>query len=135
MEEKVRRRTVQRSIIYKALIRDKSHPSAQELHRKVKRRVPHISFGTVYRTLNLLKEQGLIQELPMGDDASRWDGNSSSHYHFVCRGCQKITDLSLPVRKDLDRKLEGLTGLKVFNHRLEFYGLCASCQDIQREGR
>lgn len=129
------RRTIQRAIIYETLIRDKSHPSAQQLHKKVRRRIPHISFGTVYRTLNLLKEQGVVLELPLGNDASRWDGNRAPHYHFICESCQKIIDLPFVVRRDLDRKLERGSDLKVFNHRLEFYGLCAQCQAIQKERR
>lgn len=131
-KKEFQRHTIQRATIYQTLLKDKSHPRAQELYKKVRRRIPHISFATVYRTLNLLKEQGLVRELAMGDAASYWDGNCSPHYHFFCQGCKRLMDLPVMVHTNWDKELERKTGLKVFNHSLEFYGLCGRCQDIRK---
>lgn len=127
------RRTYQREVILEELRKVTSHPSAAELYEKVRKRIPHLSFGTVYRNLKLLREQGLVLELSLGSSASLWDGNPVPHYHFTCQGCGRVLDLSVSLKMDYQQEIEAQTGLKVTGHRAEFYGLCLDCQ--RRDGQ
>jgi len=77
--------TRQRRVILEELQRTKSHPTADELYRKVRRRLPRISLGTVYRNLELLSRSGLIRKLEIGGGKMRFDGIVEPHYHIHCR--------------------------------------------------
>src|SRR5499425_1903888 len=79
------RLTGPRRVILEVLRGTESHPTAEWVHRVVRRRLPRVSLGTVYRNLRLLVAEGLVQELP-GPHA-RFDGNTSEHHHFTCVGC------------------------------------------------
>lgn len=106
----------------------KEHPRAGDLYQRVRQRIPTVAFGTVYRNLRLLRDQGLIQELTLGDDASRWDGNAVSHYHFTCQRCGRVLDLEMEPALDWQEEVARRTGLAITQHRAEFYGLCPQCQ-------
>lgn len=123
------RMTKQRDLILKALQSVKNHPSAEEIYLMVKKKIPNISFGTVYRNLRILKEQGLLIELNYGKNFSRFDGRIENHYHFSCVNCGNVLDLDEKVRCELNKKIAAETGLHVLYHRLEFYGLCKKCSD------
>jgi Fur family ferric uptake transcriptional regulator/Fur family peroxide stress response transcriptional regulator len=122
------RTTKQKKIILDILKKTKTHPTADWVYQEARKILPEISLGTVYRNLNLLKELGEIQELNYGSGHSRYDGNPINHYHFVCDNCNKVIDLEIPLIKHLDKQLRKDYGLQIFHHRLEFYGLCESCQ-------
>lgn len=116
------------------------HPTAEWLYRRVRRRLPRVSLGTVYRNLRFLVEEGIVKELPgpTGRSAgasrpSRFDGNTSVHHHFTCSVCGRIQDLSEPVDRSLDRRMTARTGHDISHHRIEFYGRCAACR--VRRGR
>ena len=110
------------------------HPTAEWVYRQVRRRLPRVSLGTVYRNLRLLVEEGLVKELPgtSGRHAgasrlARFDGNTSVHHHFTCSECGRIRDLTEPVDRSLDRQMTARTGLQISHHRIEFYGRCPAC--------
>jgi Fe2+ or Zn2+ uptake regulation protein len=108
MEEKKGfiRKTRQRDLILKTLRGTKSHPTADWIYEKVKKEIPNISLGTVYRNLSTLKEMGEILELNYGSKYSRFDGNPQNHYHFVCTECGRVFDVEgCPVDKGLDEKV------------------------------
>lgn len=126
-KETKRRLTKQRRIILEELKKTKSHPTADKIFLMVRKRIPKIGFGTVYRNLNLLREQGDILELFCGKYSCRYDGDTSPHYHFFCLKCQKVLDLDIPVLKDLEKKV-GKKGLEVKYHRIDFYGYCQDCK-------
>ena len=127
LRRKGRRVTDQRRLILEAVRGTEAHPAAEWVYRKVRRRLPRISLGTVYRNLKLLVEQGLIQELGSGG-FGRYDGNLARHHHFTCQVCGRISDLVEPVDRSLDRRVTSRTGLEIWHHRVEFYGRCAACQ-------
>ncbi|HHW01849.1 MAG TPA: transcriptional repressor [Thermoanaerobacterales bacterium] len=124
------RKTRQRDLILKTLRSTKSHPTADWIYEKVKKEMPNISLGTVYRNLGTLKEMGEIMELNYGSKYSRFDGNPENHYHFVCTRCGKVMDIEgCCVHKELDEIVARENGVKVFFHRTEFYGLCRECKE------
>lgn len=122
------RRTKQREVILRVLRSTKSHPTADWVYQEVRKELPNISLGTVYRNLKILTESGEALELSYGSSYSRFDGTPTNHYHFVCERCGRIDDVPMPVDEEMDRRVERLMGVRVRQHRLEFYGLCPACQ-------
>ena len=124
----IRRETKQREAILKALRNTRSHPTADQIYDEVRIDIPNISKGTVYRNLQVLQDDGAITELKLNDTLSRYEVKQKSHYHFRCEKCGRVSDIDMPVDKELDQQVEKGTGLKVSYHQLEFRGLCKDCQ-------
>ena len=122
------RRTKQRETILKILKGTNSHPTADGIYDEVRKEIPNISLGTVYRTLRLLKESGEILEIDLSGAFSRFDGNPNNHYHFRCEKCGRVFDMNEPINKELDERVAQKTGFEISYHRLEFRGLCKECQ-------
>ncbi len=122
------RKSKQKEAIFKVLKGATSHPTAEWVYERVRREIPNISLGTVYRDLKLLKQDGEILELGLAGTQSRFDGKAENHYHFRCLKCNRIFDVDGPVDKELDERLAQKMGFTVFEHRLEFHGLCKNCQ-------
>ena len=122
------RMTKQRKAILRVLKNTKSHPTADWIYEKVKKEIPNISLGTVYRNLNVLAEHGKINVLDYGSNHSRYDGNSDLHYHFKCENCGGVFDLNIDLATDLNKKINTETEFTAHSHRLEFSGICSECQ-------
>ena len=89
--------THQRQVILEAVKNTKGHPTADAIYEKVRKILPRVSMGTVYRNLNSLAKSGDIRQLDIADGTSRFDGNTDNHYHFRCEECGHIFDLDEPV--------------------------------------
>jgi Fur family transcriptional regulator, peroxide stress response regulator len=129
IEVELSRNTRQREAILKVL-RQAQHPTAQRVHEEVRRVLPHISLGTVYRDLHWLKGAGAISEVA-GNHESHFDGIARNHYHFHCSRCGSISDLEVEVDGALDKRVAAAAGLQVDYHKLDFFGLCPTCQEIK----
>jgi Fur family ferric uptake transcriptional regulator len=129
----VRRNTLQRKVILEELRHMHSHPTAAELHRIVRKRLPRISLGTVYRNLELLGQMGLVRRLELGGGQTRFDGDPSQHDHVRCIRCDRVSDVRQPPGLRIEPAFGTLSGYHVIGHRLEYYGICPDCQ--QREER
>ena len=107
-----------------------AHPTAEAIHQRVRRRLPRVSLGTVYRNLRLLVAEGLVKEVP--GPPARFDGNLSEHHHFTCLACGRIADVAGPLTEPHSRALVSRVassgGFSVTHHRIEFYGRCAACR-------
>jgi Fur family peroxide stress response transcriptional regulator len=123
-----RRETPQREAILNVLRHTDSHPTADWVYDEVRKIIPNISKGTVYRNLNLLQEMGEISALSLSGAATKYDGRQENHYHFRCLKCGLVFDLEEPINDELNEKIAKSTGLKISYHRLEFRGLCRDCQ-------
>ncbi len=122
------RMTRQKKVILEELNKVTSHPTAAEVYRMVRERIPNISLGTVYRNLEQLSAQGRIIKLEFAGKKMRFDGNPSSHQHVRCLRCRRVDDLG-PVKGDRDRSpIEG-SGYKILGYHLEYFGICPECQD------
>jgi Fur family ferric uptake transcriptional regulator len=99
-----------------------------ELYEAVRRRMPRISLGTVYRNLDLLAEMGKIQKVDLGGSEARFDANLDPHYHVRCVRCGRVDDVhGLPA--DLaSGELNEPAGYEILGHRLEFVGICPHCK-------
>jgi len=120
------RLTAPRRLILSTVRSTESHPTAEWVHAEVRRRLPRVSLGTVYRNLRLLAAEGLLAEVHQGGSL-RFDGRIDRHHHFTCARCRRIVDLTEPMDCRLDSRVAARTGFQISHHRIEFYGLCAGC--------
>jgi len=128
MELGLGRKSKQKEAILKVVKSTDTHPTADWVYEQVRRDIPNISLGTVYRNLKLLMRDGEILGLGGGDTVGRFDGNIRDHYHFRCERCNRVLDLDEPVDKTMNERLAQRLGVTVNRHSLEFYGLCQDCQ-------
>ncbi|MFH0818779.1 MAG: transcriptional repressor [Patescibacteria group bacterium] len=117
------RLTSQKQIILNYLSNVKTHPSADKVYLDVKKKLPSISKGTVYRILNNFVARGVILEI--NGEIKRFDGDISNHDHYVCKKCNQIYDI-------FNRKYTACKKIKnigtVLNQQTYFYGICEKCQ-------
>ena len=120
--------TRQRKVILDVLQQNRTHPTADKIYEIVRRILPHISLGTVYRNLEILAERGLITKLELAGTPKRFDGDIIKHYHVRCIRCHNIGDvfISPPVTTFSGNDTEN--GFEVLGHRLEFFGICPECK-------
>ncbi len=124
--------TKQRKVILEEIRKVRRHPTADDVYRSVRRRLPHISLGTVYRNLDVLGRMGLIRALHFGGRSMRFDGTPEKHYHVRCRICGKLDDLpDLPL-DDVVRAAGALSGYDVVECRVDLVGMCPACTASQR---
>ena len=119
--------TRQRQIILEELRKVDTHPSADQVYETVRKRLPRISLGTVYRNLEILSELGEIQKLELGGDLKRFDRKPNKHYHIRCMNCGRVDDAPIAPLNQVEDELYGATVYTIIGHRLEFEGLCPQC--------
>lgn len=130
--------TLPREAILELLSRTSKHMSAKEIYAYLLTKYPEIGLSTVYRTLNLLSQMGLINKLDIGEGQSRYEYRSGEekahHHHLICTKCGKIIDYSefideeLKLVKEAEKNIAGRYSFLVRDHNIEFYGLCEDCQ-------
>ncbi len=125
------RNTTQRTEVLDEVRRSQSHLTAGEIFERVRRRDPRIAYGTVYRTLHLLAEHGLIQELTFADQASRYDGRVERHDHVHCLECGVILDVDVPVALMALHVAAEQSGFDVSSHHTVFSGTCPDCRSAE----
>ncbi len=122
-----RRSTRQRRLVLEAVVGAKSHPTAEWVYDAVRREMPRVSLGTVYRNLQVLAEEGKIRSFERGGRI-RYDGDLALHDHFSCDGCGLLLDIprtaeALPAERRLKAQ-----GFAIAGRTLEFHGLCRKCR-------
>ena len=120
--------TTQRLMISSYVLSRKDHPSADQIYVAIKEQFPTISLGTVYKTLNLLKEIGAVQELGFGEGAVRYDPNTEIHINMICTKCNSISDY---YPEDVDgwwNELVSKLDVKPVGQRIDIYRLCEKCR-------
>jgi Fe2+ or Zn2+ uptake regulation protein len=123
-----RKITAQRQCIFRALQGDVNHPSAERVHERVRREMPHVSLKTVYQTLHDLADLGAIAMLDVGTGSSRFDPNVETvHHHLVCRSCGKVRDLAVEI-PELRVPPRASQGFDVQSAEVVFRGLCDECR-------
>jgi len=122
------RLTKQRQAILEVLRSSDVHPDADWVYREVRKVLPHVSLGTVYRSLEVLRDAGLIASLEVGP-RRRYDGNTSEHQHILCISCGRVADIHLPpsLLEELEQRAASEADFTITGHRVEFYGLCPQC--------
>ncbi len=127
------RLTPQRQVILEELAKVKTHPTANEVYDMVRKRLPRIGLGTVYRNLELMADNGMIVKLEVGGSQKRFDATTELHYHIRCTRCGKVDDIELGAMPQLDQLAADTTDYQVLGHHIEFSGICETCADNQAE--
>ena len=117
-----------RDAILNCLQMSKEHPSAETLFQQLKSEIPDLSMGTVYRNLNLFKQQGLAMSVATVAGVERFDGNTCPHVHFICNDCSAVIDLeAMQVPDSLSQAAQQCCGGQVTGCQLSFTGICQNC--------
>lgn len=122
------RLTAQRRAILEELRNVKTHPTADEVYEMVRRRLPRISLGTVYRNLDWLAARGLVQRLAVAGRQMRFDADLEPHEHIRCVRCGRLGDLPASPVCDLATCYRKATDFEIIGHRLELLGYCPACR-------
>jgi Fur family ferric uptake transcriptional regulator len=122
------RLTTQRQIILEELSKVKTHPTASELYDMVRKRLPRIGLGTVYRNLELMADNGMILKIEVGGTQKRFDAMTDPHYHIRCSVCGKVDDMNVPVLDNLVNSAAESSAYEILGHNVEFTGVCPTCQ-------
>lgn len=127
------RQTDARRVILEEMMTLTSHPTADEVYEIVRKRIPKVSLGTIYRNLEMLSEKGLIQKLEIGGTQRRFDGNTGNHYHLRCIECGRIIDFTTSPLKEIEQILSKLDDYEILGHRLELIGICSVCKTFRQK--
>ena len=126
MEKKLRY-SHQREMIYRHLLQAHEHPTAEMIHEALRKTIPDLSLGTVYRNLRLLEELGKIRRITVHQGSERYDAICSDHVHFICSGCGSICDVEGVDAKALCEKIPLDARYEVSKLDLTITGVCPQC--------
>jgi Fur family peroxide stress response transcriptional regulator len=127
------RQTRQRAAILTILHQTDEHPTADWIHREVRKTLPRVSLGTVYRTLDVLCREGVVNALRTDARSCRYDGNPGDHAHIVCTQCGRIADVESVLPPAVLQNVAEATGFQVQGQKLEWYGVCRQCMNDRAE--
>jgi Fe2+ or Zn2+ uptake regulation protein len=119
--------TPQREAVLRVIRESENHLTASEIFEAARRRLPTISYATVYNSLRYLKEAGLVHEISFGGGASRYDRETERHDHAICTNCGKLVDFDLAATNDLMRAAARRSRFKPESLHLTLRGLCPDC--------
>jgi len=121
----------QRKVILEELKKVKTHPTADEVYDMVRKIIPRISLGTVYRNLEFLCSKGLVLKLGAPGAQKRFDGTPEPHPHIRCAVCTNVIDVECDIAvPTLPEECAG--GYSILNTNVEFVGICPKCQTAQQ---
>ena len=124
------RQTPQRLAIAEVVVNSGDHPSVKEIYQRVKEFFPYVTLATVYSTLEVLEQAGIVRALPF-QKQSRYDANLSPHANLVCVGCGGVVDSTegKDIVARLKEQLESTSDFQFTGQRIDFYGWCGTCAD------
>ena len=122
------RNTKQLELIWRAIKDDSSHPTADQIYDRVRKKLSRISLGTVYRNLQKLVAHDKLQVLILGR-AQHFDPLVARHQHFICENCDRVFDVMVDRQREITPTKLPHEGFRVTSHQLAFYGVCKHCTD------
>lgn len=126
--------TVQRKAIIEVFAEKKAvHLSPEEIYDCVRDKYPNIGLATVYRTLQLFEELGILYKLNFDDGCSRYELNTGEeghqHHHLICLKCGSVQEVNIDLLESLESEIERTKEFKIVDHNLKFFGYCKDCKD------
>jgi len=119
--------TPQRIAICRIALNSREHLSAQQIYDQVKKIHPTVSLATVYKTLEVLRDLDLVQELNFPKGQARFDSYMNPHINLICVKCGKITDIDDVTAGEIAKKVAAVTKFKPNGQRIDVYGMCQQC--------
>lgn len=120
--------TSQRLAICNFILSRNDHPTAELIHKELKKEYPTISLATIYKTLHVLKELGLIQELGFVEESSRYDPNPDLHINLICTNCHQIRDFKPNNLDDVWKQIISQINIEPQGQRIDIYYVCSECK-------
>ena len=121
--------TFQRQVIYEAVADSRAHPTPELIYEQVRQRIPSISLGTIYKNVRTFLDSGLLKEVTLHHGSLRLESNLTAHHHLVCSSCKAIFDIEESAVEPVQLpKIELPAGFSIKQCRMEFVGVCNSCQ-------
>lgn len=132
LKEKGYKLTPQRRAIVDSMISNEgSHLTTEELYDLVKKECPEIGLATVYRTVQLLEELGVVCKMDLDDGCNRYElvheDENHQHHHLICNNCGKVIEVQGDLLEVLEHNIEEKYNFKIKNHSVKFYGICSDC--------
>jgi Fur family transcriptional regulator, peroxide stress response regulator len=124
--------THQRTEIFRELAGTDEHPDAETIYAAVHQRVPAVSLDTVYRTLGVLEEKGLIRRAEVQSGAARYDANTDRHHHFICTACGLVRDIHYEQIENVPIPASVQEIGTVESRDIQLRGLCKRCAARKR---
>lgn len=125
--------TSQRRLLLDLLLHAEGHLDADELYRRARAREPHLSLSTVYRTLKLFKELGLVEERHFIEEHHHYEVKpSAEHYHLICLGCGQVIEFESPKIKKTTEDIGAKKGFNITSTEVHIEGYCSSCRKAQK---
>lgn len=120
--------TPQRLAVMNVLKSRRDHPTADLIYQEVRRELPAISFNTVYKTLEILCQKGMVIKVNPLHAVARYDGETGRHAHLICRQCHRIIDLDWEGSEVPALPAAARQGFQIEHASLTYWGLCPRCQ-------
>jgi Fur family ferric uptake transcriptional regulator len=122
-----------RAIVDTIIVNKGKHLTAEEIYDEVKIACPEIGLATVYRTILLLEEMGIVYKLDLNDGCSRYElahiNETHRHHHLVCNNCGKVIEVEDDLLEDLEVQIEKVYKFKILDHSVKFFGVCDCCEE------
>lgn len=134
LKEKGCKLTLQRRTVLDVLIENgEEHLSTEEIYSRVKKKFPEIGLATVYRTVQLFEEMGIVDRLNFDDGCSRFELASEDtvhhHHHLICEACNRVYEVENDLLEEIESEIERKYKFKIHDHNLMFYGICDECRN------
>ncbi|WP_294157685.1 Fur family transcriptional regulator [uncultured Selenomonas sp.] len=130
--------TPQRQIVLQIFLdHPGEHLSAEDVHDLLRDKRAEIGLATVYRTLELLSDLGILQKMEFGDGCSRYEVNDTDptrhhHHHLICTKCGKVEEFDEDLLESLEAIISRKTGFRTTDHQVKFFGICRECQEKEQ---
>lgn len=123
-----RRNTIQKELVFNAVLRLHRHVTADEVFELISSDFPSIGKGTVYRNLAILADEGRIRRVEIPNGPDRFDFTIKNHYHVRCVSCGGVSDVDMDEVGGLENEIRDTQGTKFLSYDILFKGICANCQ-------
>ena len=124
--------TNQRALIMEIIRQGEGHLDADEIYRRAREKEPRLSLSTVYRTLQMFKKLGLVEELHFDETHHHYEVSlSTEHHHLVCLGCGKVIEFNRPLTRYVERNVAEAKDFEIVDAEISLTGYCPRC----RQGR
>jgi len=126
--------TEQRQLLLEVLQEHGGHLDAHELYRLASQRNPHLNLSTVYRTVALLRDLGLVDELYLGEDHHHYELRTlDTHHHLICSGCGQVIEFASPLIEQLKAEIGQGHDFVVTAANVDLFGLCSACREAREQ--
>jgi len=121
--------THQRALIMEIIRKGRGHLDADEIYRRAREKETRLSLSTVYRTLQMLKKLGLVEELHFDEEHHHYEVKPSvEHHHLVCLGCGRVIEFHYPLSRYLRKKVPEAKDFDITETEIRMTGYCAKCR-------